>query len=86
MAPTEAKLGALTLDKAVKLSNSNVPVIVSKPGALNDVTADVRLIERSPSIFETVDGMVTVSNDTPVILTFPVTVEQSLNALRSPGD
>ena len=31
MPPTEVKLGALSVCKAVKLSNSNVPVIVFKP-------------------------------------------------------
>ena len=43
MPPTEAKFGAFTVCKAVKLSNSNVPLILCKPGAAKDVRDEVRL-------------------------------------------
>ena len=36
MPPTEVKLGAVRVCKAVKLSNSNVPVMVFKPLAVTE--------------------------------------------------
>jgi len=41
MLPTVVKLGAVRVCKAVKLSSSNVPVMVCNPDAVNAVTDEV---------------------------------------------
>lgn len=41
MPPTVVKLGAVRVCNAVKLSNSNVPVIVFNPDAVKEVTEEV---------------------------------------------
>ena len=83
MLPTLAKLGAFRVCKAVKLSNSNVPVMVRNPDAVKAVTEEVRLTETSPCTFCTPCGIVTVLMATAVTMMFPVTVEQLPRASRS---
>src|SRR5208282_5087938 len=69
--PTEVKLGALSVCKAVKLSNSNVPLILCKPEAVKLVTVELRLTVISPSTFSTPCGIVTSVIATAVTIILP---------------
>ena len=83
MPPTEVKLGASSVVKAVKLSNSNVPLILCKPEAVKLVTAEVRLTVTSPSTCWTPCGIVMSVIETDVMMILPDTVEQPESASRS---
>ena len=81
--PTEVKLGASSVCKAVKLSNSNVPLILCKPEAVKLVIVSVKLTVTSPSTFATPWGIVTSVSETDVMMILPVTVVQLESASRS---
>jgi hypothetical protein len=81
--PTEVKRGALSVCKPVKLSNSNVPLILSKPEAVKLVTAEVRLTVTSPSTVRTPCGIVISVIETDVMMILPDTIEQPESASRS---
>lgn len=81
--PTEVKLGASRVAKAVKLSNSNVPLILCKPEAVKEVIDEVRLTVTSPVTCSTPKGIETDSIETSLMMMLPVTVEQPWSASRS---
>jgi hypothetical protein len=74
IAPTEAKLGAVTVVNAVKLDNSNVPEMDCRPAADTVTTALVSSIRKSPLMRVTVEGILTGSNPLVRMRTFPVIV------------
>jgi len=82
--PTEDKSGAEIVSKAVKLSNSNVPVIVCNPAAEKLVTDEVRLTEISPSTLCTPWGIVTLVMATALTTMLPFTIPHPWSASRSP--